>query len=77
MCGFLSIFWMGMAAGGSYPYWEGWPTSFGWIDWLISALLVGPLPVFLGLAVVFWIAEKPRTILVELPSGDHDLRKLY
>lgn len=74
--GFLSILWLGVSLGASFPFWDGWPESFGYWEWLCSALLV-PQPVFVVAAVVFLLTERPRTITETRPIPDHDIRKLY
>jgi hypothetical protein len=46
------------------------------VEWLCGALLL-PLPVLVGLALVFLLTEQPRTITEQHPNPDYDLRKLY
>jgi len=74
--GLLSFIWLGVSVGASFPFWDGWPPSFGWLEWLCGALLV-PQPVFVVLAVVFLLTERPRTIIKNRPNPDYDIRKLY
>jgi hypothetical protein len=74
--GFLSIIWLGVSIGASFPFWHGWPQSFGYLEWLCSALLV-PQPVFAVAAVVFLLTEQPRTITETHRNPEHDIRKLY
>jgi hypothetical protein len=73
--GFLSLVWLAVSICASFPFWDGWPQTFGWMEWLCSVLLI-PQPVFVVLAVVFLLTEKPRTI-IEQPNPDYDIRKLY
>ena len=74
--GFLSIIWLGVSIGASFPFWDGWPQSFGYLEWLCSALLV-PQPVFVVAAVVFLLTEQPRTITETHRNPEYDIRKLY
>lgn len=74
--GFLSVIWLFVSIGASFPFWDGWPQSFGYWEWLCSALLV-PQPVFVILAAVFLFTEQPRTIIEQHPNPDYDIRKLY
>jgi len=74
--GFLSVIWLFISIGASFPFWDGWPQSFGYMEWLCSVLLV-PHPVFVMLAVVFLLTEKPRTITEEHSNPEYDIRKLY
>src|SRR5262249_49278290 len=74
--GFLAVAWLCVSCGASFPFWGGWPESFGSLEW-IGAALVMPQPVFMVLAVVFLIKERPRTILQKHPNPDYDIRKLY
>src|SRR5262245_7977569 len=74
--GFLSVIWLGVSFCASFPFWDGWPESFGYLEWLCSALLV-PQPVFLVLAMVFLLTEQPRSIVEHHPKPDYDIRKLY
>jgi hypothetical protein len=74
--GFLSVIWLGVSCCVSFPFWNGWPKSFGWLEWLCSALLV-PQLVFVVLAVLFRLREQPRTIITQDSNPDYDVRKLY
>jgi hypothetical protein len=74
--GFLSIIWLGVSICGSFPFWNGWPQSFGYLEWLCVALFA-LLPVFAGFALVFWLTEPPRAITELHPNPDYDIRKLY
>ena len=74
--GFLSIIWLGVSLGASITFWDGWPKSFGYLEWLCSALLV-PQPNFVVLAIFFWLTERPRTISEQHGNPDYDVRKLY
>jgi hypothetical protein len=74
--GFLSVIWLGVSILASFPFWDGWPQSFGYLEWVCTALLL-PQPVFVVLAVAFALMEQPRTITEETPNPDYDVRKLY
>ena len=74
--GVLSFSWLWVSVCASFPFWDGWPQSFGRLEWLCSALLV-PQPLFVVLAVVFLLTEQPRTITKRRPNPEYDLRKLY
>ena len=74
--GFLSLIWLGVSLGASFPFLDGWPDSFGYLEWLCSTLLVAQ-PVFVVLAIVFLLTEHPRTIVEHDPNPDYDIRKLY
>ncbi len=74
--GFLSVIWLCVSICASFPFWDGWPHSFGYLEWLCSALLV-PQPVIIVLAVVFLLTEPPRTITEQHSNPDYDIRKLY
>jgi hypothetical protein len=74
--GFLSVIWLFVSICASFPFWNGWPESFGYLELLCSALLV-PQPVFAVLAIVFLLTEQPSTIVEQHPNPDYDIRKLY
>jgi len=74
--GFLSVLWLGVSIAASFPFWNGWPESFAYSEWVCVALLV-PQPVFICLAIVFLWTEQPRTIAEHEPNPDYDIRKLY
>ena len=74
--GLLSVIWLLVSLCASFPFWDGWPQSFGELEWLCCALLV-PQPVFVVLAVVFSLTEQPHTITEKHPNPDYDIRKLY
>ena len=74
--GFLSLIWLSVSICASVPFWDGWPQSFGYLEWLCSALLVAQ-PLFAVLALVFLLTEQPRTITRSTPNPDYDLRNLY
>src|SRR5688572_15490216 len=71
--GFLSLIWLCVSICASFPFWDGWPESFGYMEWLCSVLLV-PQSVFVVLALVFLLREQPRIITERLPNPDHDIR---
>ena len=74
--GFLSVIWLGVSLCASLPFWNGWPESFGYLEWLCGALLA-PQPALAGLAIVFLLTEQPRAIVEHHGNADHDIRKLY
>ena len=74
--GFLSVIWLLVSFYASFPFLDGWPESFGYLEWLCAALLV-PQPVFVILAVIFLLTEQPRTITEQQPNPDYDVRTLY
>jgi hypothetical protein len=74
--GFLSVIWLGVSLCASFPFWDAWPESFGYLEWVCGALLV-PQPLFVVLAVVFWLTEQPCTIVEQHRNPDYDIRKLY
>jgi hypothetical protein len=73
---FLSVIWLGVSLCASLPFWDGWPDSFGYLELLCSALII-PQPVFVVLAIVFRLAEQPRSIVEHNRNPDYDIGKLY
>jgi hypothetical protein len=73
---FLSVVWLGVSICASYPFWHGWPESFGALEWVCGLLLV-PQPVLVILAFVFLLTEQPCTITEQRPNPDRDIGKLY
>ena len=74
--GFLSVVWLAVSIWASFPFWHGWPQSFGYWEWLCSALLV-PQPMFIIMFAIFLRTEQPRTISEQNPNPQYDARKLY
>lgn len=74
--GFLWLIWLLVSFVASTPFWDGWPETFGYLEWVCGALLV-PLPVLTTLAIVFLVIEPPRAIVSHRRNPGHDLRKLY
>jgi len=74
--GFLSVIWLGISLCASFPFWDGWPESFSYLEWIGCALLV-PQPVLVVLAVLFLLTERPRTAVEQHRNPDFDIRKLY
>ena len=72
----VSFLWLLASIGASSPFWNGWPQSFSGLEWLCS-LLVALEPVFIGLAVVFWFTEHPRTTREMHRNPDYDIRKSH
>ena len=72
----VAFIWSGVALAASFPFWEGFPESFSGLDWACAAIIAAE-PVFVFLAVVFWLTEQPRTLTWRQRNPDHDLRKLY
>ena len=73
---FVSVLWFALSICASFPFWDGWPESFGYQEWVSVALLV-PQPVFVFLALAFLRTEPARTITEHEPNPDYDIRKLY
>ena len=71
--GFLSVVWLLVSICASFPFWDGWPQSFGYSEWLCGVLLALQ-PVFIVLTIVFLLTEQPRTITEEHPNPDYDSR---
>lgn len=66
-----------VAVVASWPFWDGWPVTPGWLELACGALML-PLPVFSSLALWFRLTEKPVPGAVRLrPNPEHDPRKLY
>jgi len=74
--GFLSLIWLAVSIWASFPFWHGWPQSFGYWEWLCSALLVAQ-PVFIILFAIFLLNEQPRIITEQNSNSQYDPRKLY
>lgn len=74
--GFLSVVWLFAAIPASLSLWDGWPQSFDQLKWLCAVLLLLQ-PLWIVLAVVFWLTEKPRLISKLQPNPNYDPRKLY
>jgi hypothetical protein len=74
--GSLSLLWLSVSIPASFPFWNGWPPSFGYLEWLCGAVVVAQT-VFFVLAVVFLLRENPRHIIEHVSNPDHDIRKLY
>jgi hypothetical protein len=55
----LSILWIGVSFLASMPFWDGWPDTFGAVQWLGLLLLV-PHPVLLGASVYFFFTDPPK-----------------
>lgn len=75
-CAFLSVIWLGVSLCASLPFWDGWPDSFGSLEWLCSALLVAQ-PIYVVLAIVFRLTEKPGSTVERNRNPDYDIGKLY
>jgi len=74
--GFLSVVWLVVAVGASFPFWDGWPRSFGYRE-LFCGLLLLPLPIFVVLALVCLLTERQSIIIEQRRDPDYDARKLY
>jgi hypothetical protein len=74
--GFVSVVGLGVSICASFPFWNGCPESFGYLEWLCSVLLLLQ-PVFVVLAVIFLLTEQPRAISERHPNPDYDVRNLY
>ncbi len=58
---FIAGAWLAVAFFASLTFWSGFPDAWSGWPWL-CALLIIPEPIFIGLAVGFWIKEEPRMI---------------
>ena len=74
--GMLSLLWLCVSFPASLAFWDGWPESFGWWEWLCGGLMV-PQPVFVALGAGFLLKERPRLIVEHVANRDCDIRKLY
>lgn len=74
--GVLALIWVVVSICASIPFWNGWPESFRWLEWLCVALLL-PQIVFFVLAVVFFLTEQPHAVVEYQPNPDCDVRNLY
>lgn len=66
--GFLSVLWVFVSLGASFPFREGWPETFGRLEWVCLGLMV-PQVVVGVLAVVFLLREKPRAFVERHPKS--------
>lgn len=74
--GFLTLFWLPVSLCSSHPFWEGWPESFGSLEWLGGGALLLQA-VFAAAALVFLLTEKSRSFSQTHSNPDYDIRKLY
>lgn len=73
---FVSVLWLFVAIPASLLFWSGLPEALSGTAWLCLSLVVLE-PVFVVLAVGFWICERRRTIVSLQPNPDYDHRNLY
>lgn len=73
---FLSVIWSTVSLCASFPFWHGLPVSLSRLEYL-CAFFIALEPVFVALAVFFWLTEVPRPITKALPNPDYDSRNLY
>ncbi len=59
----LACLWFIVAAGASFPFWQGWPESFSGLEFFCVLLLLLEV-VFAGAAIYFRFTE-PRRIVKE------------
>lgn len=69
--GFLSVLWLGVSVGAFVPFLNGWPESFGFLEWLCGTLLVLQF-VFVMLAVAFGMHDQPRGTIEQHRSPRQD-----
>ena len=69
--GLLALLWLFVALCATYPFWNAWPQSFGYWEWLCVALLI-PEPVFAVLAVVFFLTERSHPFVEAHHDPDSD-----
>jgi hypothetical protein len=74
--GRLAVIWLLVSAYASFPFWGGWPESFGWMEWLCGAVLLTE-PVLVTLAIVLFVIERPRALIEQQANPDCDIRKMY
>ena len=70
-CVFLSVVWL-IVVVGSLAFWN---EAAGW-HWLRIVAVI-PEPVFLALALVFWMAEEPRLVTERRSKPGFDPSILY
>jgi hypothetical protein len=72
----LSVVWIGVSLFASMPFWDGWPETFGFSEWLgLAGLILHPI--LLSAAVFLFFTETPKDRTVWMPNPEHDLHKLY
>lgn len=74
--GFVSVIWLPVSACASSVFWDGWPSSWGYLEVLGIALLVVQAALAI-LAVAFFLTERPRTRIEPQRDPRRDVRKLY
>ena len=57
----LSCVWLAIAAGASFPFWQGWPELFSGVEWFCLSLMLMEF-VFAGVAVRFSFTERGRIV---------------
>jgi len=57
--GFLSLIWLFVAFGASFPFWQGWPQALTYLEILCIVMLV-PLPILILLTIAYLLFEQPR-----------------
>jgi hypothetical protein len=73
---FISVAWLAVVGFGLLLFWAEPASDNSHSRWLY--LLTGlPEPIFIGLAVLFWLTEEPRTVKERHSNPDFDPRKLY
>jgi hypothetical protein len=73
---FISVVWLLVSICASTLFWNGFPGSFSWSDWLFISLIAVE-PIWILLAVVFWLIEPSRTITERKPNPSYDMHNLY
>lgn len=74
LCAFLSIVWLPVGAVAVFLGSSEARVGFGW--WPYGLAVVAEI-VFLALAIVFWLTEKPRPIREEHANSTADPRHLH
>ena len=74
--GFLTLVWLFVSICSSHPFWEGWPDSFGYLEWLGGCAILLQMA-FAVTTLVLLFTEKSRSTSEALPNPDYNIRNLY
>lgn len=74
--GFVAVIWLAVSLCAASVFWNGWPSSFSYLEFLGIAVLVAQAA-FTVLAVAFFFTERPRTRVEPRRDPAHDGRKLH
>jgi hypothetical protein len=73
---FLAAAWTPVSAAATLPFYEGWPTSFGTLEWSCATLLAIHA-VLVTFAITYWLREQSSPIISMRRDPEHDPWKLY